>query len=100
MAPAYWLGESQGGFSMKKILSISSVFVLLFAAANIVEASDSEGVLVVTASNAATNQLLVYNTADKVIQTVATGGQGGVSGNAGGIAVLGDVVAVVNFGSK
>ena len=55
---------------------------------------------VVTASNATANQLLVYNSADKLVQTVATGGQGGVSGNAGGIAVSHDRVAVVNFGSS
>ncbi len=55
--------------------------------------------LVVTASNAATNDLLVYNTAGKLLQTVATGGKGGVSGNAGGIAQDRDRLAVVNFGS-
>lgn len=56
--------------------------------------------LVVTASNAASNQLLVYNTAGQLLQTVSTQGQGGVSGNAGGIAVNGQQIAVVNFGSK
>jgi hypothetical protein len=55
---------------------------------------------IVTASNAENNQLLVYNSADKLIQKVATGGKGGVSGNAGGIAADQDLVAVVNFGSK
>lgn len=47
-----------------------------------------------------TNQLLVYNSSDKLIQTVATGGQGGVRGNAGGIAVGRNRLAVVNFGSQ
>jgi hypothetical protein len=56
--------------------------------------------VVVTASNAAANQLLVYNPSGKLIQTVATGGQGGVSGNAGGIAVSQGRLAVVNFGSS
>lgn len=55
---------------------------------------------VVTASNATANHLLVYNTADKLVQSVATGGQGGVSGNSGGIAVSHNRIAVVNFGSS
>lgn len=56
--------------------------------------------LVVTASNASHNQLLVYSASGKLVQTVATGGQGGVSGNAGGIARSHDWLAVVNFGSQ
>ena len=56
--------------------------------------------LVVTASNAANNQLLVYNTAGKLVQTISTQGQGGASGNAGGIEVHGGLVAVVNYGSQ
>jgi hypothetical protein len=43
---------------------------------------------------------LVYDTSDNLIQTVATGGQGGVSGNAGGIASWKNQFAAVNFGSK
>jgi hypothetical protein len=56
--------------------------------------------LIVTATNATQNQLLVYDTAGHLLQTLSTGGKGGVSGNAGGIAASGDVVAVVNFGSQ
>ena len=56
--------------------------------------------LVVTASNQATNQLLVYDTAGALVPSIPTGGRGGVSGNAGGIAVLGRTIAVVNFGSS
>jgi len=56
--------------------------------------------VVVTASNASANQLLVYNASGKLLQTVATGGKGGVSGNAGGIEARGELVAVVNFGSQ
>jgi hypothetical protein len=85
---------------MKKRLLIPLAIALFLGAAFVVQADDYAGALVVTASNAATNQLLVYDTADTLLQTVATGGKGGVSGNAGGIAVSGDVVAVVNFGSK
>ncbi len=56
--------------------------------------------LVVTATNAAQNQLLVYDTAGHLLQTLSTGGKGGVSGNSGGIAVSGSLAAVVNFGSQ
>ena len=83
---------------MKKLLSISSVAGLLFAAT--AAAYGAEGTLFVTASNATANQLLVYDSTATLIQTVATGGKGGVSGNSGGIAAEGDAVAVVNFGSK
>ncbi len=56
--------------------------------------------LVVTASNTAQNQLLIYDTAAHSVQTISTHGQGGVSGNAGGIAAHGGMLAVVNFGSQ
>ncbi len=81
---------------MKKSYLLS-VLVPILAAAPAVAADT----LVVTASNNATrNQLMVYNTSGKLIQVVPTGGQGGVSGNAGGIQAMGDLVAVVNFGSN
>lgn len=56
--------------------------------------------LVVTSSNAAANQLLVYNSNGKLLQTLPTQGKGGASGNAGGIAVKRNVLAVVNFASQ
>lgn len=57
--------------------------------------------VVVTASNDAdSNQLLVYNTAGTLLQTIPTQGKGGVSGNAGGVMAHGNMVAVVNFGSN
>jgi hypothetical protein len=56
--------------------------------------------LVVTATNATNNQLLVYNTSGKLLQSIPTQGQGGAGGNSGGIQAQGNVVAVVNFGSQ
>ncbi len=59
--------------------------------------------LVVTATNASSNQLLVYNTGAQLIQTIGTHGQGGVAAgsNSGGIAVNGQQqIAVINYGSK
>jgi len=57
------------------------------------------GTLVVTSSNAASNRLLVYDAQGVLLASLPTGGQGGVGGNAGGIATAGGAVAVVNFGS-
>ena len=55
--------------------------------------------LIVTSSNAASNQLLVYSANAQLVQTISTQGAGGVSGNAGGIATMQNHLAVVNFGS-
>ncbi len=80
----------------------AGVPALLAAAAMIASAegaNDSKPV-VVTASNTAANQLLVYDTAGRLLQTVPTQGQGGVRGKGGGIAAQGGMLAVVNFGSK
>src|ERR1700750_2148787 len=62
-------------------------------------AAHAANTLVVTASNATSNQLLVYNLAGKLVQTVPVQGKGGASGNAHGIAALEDMLAVVNAGS-
>jgi len=66
----------------------------------VVQAQGHRNPLVVTASNDTQNQLLVYDMAGQPLQTIPTQGQGGVSGNAGGIAARGRLVAVVNFGSN
>ncbi len=55
--------------------------------------------LIVTASNTAKNTLLVYNASGALLEQIPTGGEGGVSGNAGGIAQNRERLAVVNFGS-
>ena len=56
--------------------------------------------LVVTATNAAANQLLVYSANGALLQTLSTEGKGGASGNAGGIEAKNGMVAAVNFGSQ
>jgi hypothetical protein len=84
-------------------VNIFRSFGMLFAllgAATAVYADTHQDTLVVTASNATKNQLLVYNSGGKLIQTISTQGQGGASGNAGGIEAKGNLVAVVNFGSQ
>jgi len=78
----------------------AAIPLLLLGAATAIQADPAQNALVVTASNAAKNQLMVYDTGGKLIQTIATGGQGGVSGNAGGIEARGNMLAVVNFGSQ
>jgi hypothetical protein len=83
-----------------KALRVFAIIALFAGTALTVFAEDNRQALVATASNTTTNQLLVYNTAGRLIQTLATGGQGGASGNAGGIAVEGSLLAVVNTGSQ
>jgi hypothetical protein len=84
---------------MKK-LSVFSILVPLIGAATALRADTDPSALVVTASNATKNQLLVYDSGGKLIQTIPTQGQGGVSGNAGGIEAKDNLIAVVNFGSQ
>ena len=83
---------------MKTSCVLTAIALLTGAAAAYAEGNPQT--LVVTASNATNNQLLVYNTSGALVQMVPTGGQGGASGNAGGIAAQGSLVAVVNFGSQ
>lgn len=71
----------------------------LIGAGTLIHAADRDTSLIVTSSNAAANELLVYDTAGQLLQTVPTQGQGGVGNNGGGVASDRDTVAVVNFGS-
>lgn len=82
-----------------KTAYLRNILLLLVAAAGVIQAADPSA-LIVTASNATSNQLLVYNTGGQLVQTLSTKGTGGASGNAGGIETRGGLVAVVNFGSK
>ena len=63
-------------------------------------AADRHQPVMVTASNGVNNQLLVFDTAGALLESVPTLGQGGASGNAGGIATNDDTIAVINFGSQ
>ena len=81
----------------------SRLFRILIPIASMViaaQAATAPAPLVVTASNAQQNQLLVYDAGAHLLQTLSTQGQGGVSGNAGGVTANGGSVAVVNFGSQ
>jgi hypothetical protein len=86
---------------MKKAVYGSALLALMVAGA--VQAQGNAGWhdddLIVTASNTASNQLLVYNTHGALVEQIHTNGAGGVSGNAGGIAQNHRLLAVVNFGS-
>jgi hypothetical protein len=84
---------------MKLRKNVFGMLLPIVAAAASLQAAANPA-LVVTASNAAANQLMVYDSDGNWIQTVNTGGKGGVSGNAGGIEAAGGLVAVVNFGSQ
>jgi len=86
---------------MKKAIYGSALLALMVAGAAQAQGSSgwNDGDLIVTASNTASNALLIYNTQGSLIEQVPTGGAGGVSGNAGGIAQNHDLLAAVNFGS-
>lgn len=84
---------------MKKFC-LCALLTLFIAAAPAIHAADYHDPLIVTSSNGVKNQLLVYDSDDNLIQTLSTHGQGGVSGNAGGIETKGKLLAVVNFGSN
>ena len=56
--------------------------------------------LLLTATNGGNNFLAVINARTKQTDFVPTGGLGGASGNAGGVAVSEGLAAVVNFGSS
>lgn len=79
--------------------SIAFTTAALLVAASATFAADRHGPFVVTASNGVSNQLLVFDTAGVLLESVPTLGQGGASQNAGGVATNGDLIAVVNFGS-
>ena len=71
---------------------------LMLVVAGAAHAHDGKA-LIVTASNTASNQLLVYSQTGALLRQIPTLGQGGVGGNAGGIAQNHARLAVVNFGS-
>ena len=80
-------------------LCLLTLTLSLFGAAKAAFA-DTDKTLVVTSTNAAKNQLLVYSAQGNLLQTLSTQGKGGASGNAGGIEAKNGLVAVVNFGSQ
>jgi hypothetical protein len=79
---------------------VLSILAVMAAAAAITNAQEGESALVVTASNTQANELLVYDATGAPVQSISTQGQGGASGNAGGIATQNGFVAAVNFGSQ
>jgi hypothetical protein len=83
---------------MMKKMFVLGVCALVLGAASGINAADAT--VVVTSSNANANELLVYDTTGALIQAVPTQGQGGVGGNAGGVATQKGTVVVVNFGSQ
>jgi len=85
---------------MKMAIYGSALLALMVASAVNAQSNGwNDGDLIVTASNTASNQLLVYNTQGTLVEQSKTGGAGGVTGNSGGIAQNRDLLAVVNFGS-
>lgn len=65
-----------------------------------VQANAARDPLFLTETNANVNLLAVINTRTQETDYVPTGGIGGASGNAGGVAVSGELAAAVNYGSS
>lgn len=87
---------------MKTVIHGIGVLSLIVGGTVAAQDSASSGdahTLVVTASNTVNNQLMIYDTNGALLRQIPTEGQGGVGGNAGGIAQNHDRLAVVNFGS-
>jgi hypothetical protein len=82
---------------LKKVAGVTAAALLT---AGIVAAAEPDRAVIVTSSNTTDNHLLVYDTAGTLIQEAPTFGQGGASGNAGGIAASNGTVALANFGSQ
>lgn len=80
-------------------MGLLSLMIAGTVAAQGASSSIDNQALIVTASNTTHNQLLIYNTTGTLLEQQPTGGAGGVSGNAGGIAQNRERLAVVNFGS-
>ena len=85
-------------------MALLGIGAITLAIAGVANADDADWLheqqtLIVTASNTVTNELLIYGTGGALLKSLPTEGQGGVSGNAGGIAQNYDRLAVVNFGS-
>jgi hypothetical protein len=86
---------------MKKVsYGIGALSLIIAGAAAAQGGSDDQHALIVTASNTANNQLLVYNPLGTLLKQIPTQGQGGAGGNSGGISQNRDLLAVVNFGSS
>jgi hypothetical protein len=79
---------------------LAAVPVVCLATASLASgASKAAAPLFLTITNGPKNFLAVINTNTKETDYVPTGGVGGASGNAGGVAVSGSLAAAVNFAS-
>src|ERR1017187_3245300 len=80
-------------------VAMASVALAADAAKPLAKQGHGAAPLFLTATNGPVNYLAVINTRTKETNYVPTGGVGGAGGNAGGVAVDGQIAAVVNFGS-
>jgi hypothetical protein len=81
----------------------AAVATLAFGADDLqphVQDAAKKDALFLTITNGTVNSLAVVNARTKQTSYVPTGGKGGASGNAGGVAVDGKLAAAVNFGSS
>jgi hypothetical protein len=81
-------------------LTVTTLATLPLICAAVASAQTTADPLFLTATNGTTNYLAIVNARTKQTTYVATGGSGGASGNAGGVAVNGKIAAVINYGSS
>lgn len=79
-----------------------AVGLFIFIAAFAVLPTENNPYVVLTISNASDNQLLVYDANGNQLQSLSTGGQGGVPPHivGGGVARSNQLVAVINYSSQ
>ncbi len=89
-------------FTRLMLISAVAVATALAGDETLAQAKQGRGQdsLFLTATNGATNFLAVVNTRTRQMDFVPTGGFGGATGNSGGVAVSGNIAAVINFGSS
>jgi hypothetical protein len=92
-------GELLAIMPLLSAMSASAIFGAADLQAQTTQSSTPDP-LFLTATNSSANYLAVVNTRTKETDYVPTGGAGGASGNAGGVAVQGQLAAVINFGSS
>jgi hypothetical protein len=87
-------------YTFKTLATLPLICAAVVSTAAAAHAAPAADPLFLTATNGSSNYLAIVNSRTHQTTYVATGGSGGASGNAGGVAVSGSLAAVVNFESS
>lgn len=83
-----------------KIFSYILSILMLMSFGTIVQAANAQQYVLTSSNDDRSNELLVYLPNGKLVQAISTRGQGGVSGNGGGVITRDNIIAVVNHKSS